>query len=140
MESKDRTYGALGIAILVWMGSMAVLAIAGLATGVWRLSDLSGRAGAAFLSGFGVMAIVGTFLLVGGSVFLWKRYGLVTPIIGLVCYAAYWAFLGVITNAGVSALYVGIMYGLYAPIGIAILAVLEWTLRMIRPRRPESAG
>jgi hypothetical protein len=140
VKFENRTYRALGIAVLVWMGSIATLAIAGLVTGVWRLSDLSGRAGAAFLSEFGVITIVGTFLFVGGSVFLWQRYGLIAPSIGLVCYVVYWGLLGVLTTAGVSALYVGAMYGLYAPIGIAILAALEWALRMVWPRQSESAG
>jgi hypothetical protein len=121
MEFKDHTYRALGIAILVWAGSMATLGVAGLATSVWRLSDLWGRAGTAFLSEFGVIVIVGTFLLIGGPVFLWKRYGFIAPIIGLACYVAYWAFFGVMMGAGVSALYVGTMYGLYAPVGIAVL-------------------
>ncbi|HET7324065.1 MAG TPA: hypothetical protein VFJ06_07025 [Halococcus sp.] len=140
MEFKDRTHRALGVAILVWTGSVAALAVAGLATGVWRLSDLWGRAGAAFLSEFGLVTIVGTFLLVGGPVFLWKRYGLVAPIIGLACYVAYWTFLGILTGAGVSALYVGSMYGLFALVGIAVLTVLEWTLRAVRLRWLESAG
>jgi hypothetical protein len=140
MEFKDRTHHALGVAIFVWVGSMATLAVAGLATGVWRLSGLWGQAGATFLSEFGLMAIVGTFLLVGGPVFLWKRYGLIAPIICLVCYVVYWAFLGITTGAGVSALYVAIMYGLYALVGIPILAFLEWALRTVRLRRPESAG
>ncbi len=113
---------------------MAALAVAGLATSVWHLSDLGGRAGAAFLSEFGLMAIVGTFLLVGGPVFLWTRYELIAPIIGLVCYVAYWAFLGRTTGVGVSSLYVGIMYGLFALAGIAILTVLEWILRSVRQR------
>jgi hypothetical protein len=138
MKIKDRTRRALGIAVLAWGGSMAALVIAGLATGVWRLSDLWGRAGAAFLSEFGIMAIVGTFLLVGGPVFLWERYELLAPIIGLACYIAYWSFLGVTTGVGVSALYVAIMYGLYAPVGIAVLTVLEWGLRTVRQQQSES--
>lgn len=140
MVVEDRTRRALGIAVLAWGGSMAALAVAGLATSVWHLSDLWGRAGAAFLSEFGLMAIVGTFLLVGGSVFLWARYELIAPIIGLVCYVAYWAFLGMTTGVGVSALYVGIMYGLFALAGIAILTVLEWILRSVRQRRLDPAG
>lgn len=140
MVFKDRTRRALVIAILVWIGSMVLLAVAGLATRVWRLSDLWGRAGAAFLSEFGLIAIVGTFLLVGGPVFLWKRYELVTPIIGLACYVVYWVSLGITTGAGVSALYVAIMYGLYALIGIAVLTILEWGLRTARVRWTKSAG
>jgi hypothetical protein len=38
----------------------------------------------------------------------------------------------------VAALYVAIMYGLYALVGIAVLTVLEWALRTVRPRRSES--
>lgn len=60
-------------AVLTWGGSMAALAVAGIATSVWRLSGLWGQAGVAFLSGFGLIAIVGTVLLVGGPVFLWAR-------------------------------------------------------------------
>ncbi|UPM44957.1 hypothetical protein [Halocatena salina] len=135
MVIKDRTRRALGIAVLTWGGSMAALVVAGLATSVWRLSDLWGLAGVAFLSEFGVIAIVGTFLLVGGPVFLLARYELLAPIIGLVCYIAYWAILGMTTGVGVSALYVGIMYGLFALAGIAVLTVLEWILRAARQRR-----
>lgn len=137
MVVVDRTRRAFGIALLTWGGSMAALAVTGLMTGVWHFSDLWGRAGAAFLSEFGLMAIVGTFLLVGGPVFLWARYELIAPIIGLVCYIAYWAFLGITTGVGVSALYVGIMYGLFALAGIAVLTALEWVLRSVRQRRPE---
>lgn len=139
MVVTDRTRRALSIAVLTWGGSIAALAVAGLATSVWHLSDLWGRTGAAFLSEFGVMAIIGTFLLVGGPVFLWARYDLIAPIIGLVWYIAYWAFLGMTTGVGVSALYVGIMYGLYALVGIAVLTVLEWILRSVRQRRLEPA-
>ena len=119
---------------------MVALTVAGLVTGVWRLSDLWGQAGAAFVSEFGMIALVGTFLLIGGPIFLWERYELIAPIIGFACYVAYWAYLGVTAGTGVSALYVGIMYGLYAPIGIAILAVLEWSVRSVWQRRPESIG
>jgi hypothetical protein len=139
MRFKDRTRRAFAVAILVWIGSMVMLAVAGLATGVWRLSDLWGYAGAAFVSEFGVVVIIGTFLLVGGPVFLWKRYGFIAPIIGLACYAAYWVFFGMM-GTGVSALYVGLMYGLYVPAGIAVLAILEWALRTVRVRWSESAG
>lgn len=134
MKLKDSTRRALGVAILVWVGSMTALAVAGLTTDVWRLSDLWGRPGAAFLSEFGLIAIVSTFLLVGGPVFLWTRWGFIAPIIGLACYIAYWAYLGVTTGAGVSALYVGIMYGMFAFVGIAILTILEWTLRTVQLR------
>jgi hypothetical protein len=140
MKIRDRTRRALGIAVLAWGGSMAALAIAGLATSVWRLPDLWGRAGPAFLSEFGILATIGTFLLVGGPVFLWERYEFLAPLIGLACYIAYWTFLGIATGVGVSALYVAIMYGLYASIGIAVLTVLEWTLRMVRQRHPESVS
>ncbi|WP_049998561.1 hypothetical protein [Halococcus sediminicola] len=140
MEFKDRTRSALKIAVLVWGGSLAALTVAGLVTDVWRLSDLWGQAGAVFLSEFGILVVVGTFLLIGGPIFLRERYELIAPIIGLACYVAYWSFLGVTTGAGVSALYVAIMYGLYAPIGIAILAVLEWSLRSVRQQRPKSIG
>ena len=140
MEFKDRTRSALKIAVLVWGGSLAALTVAGLVTDVWRLSDLWGQAGAVFLSEFGILVVVGTFLLIGGPIFLRERYELIAPIIGLACYVAYWSFLGVATGAGVSALYVAIMYGLYAPIGIAILAVLEWSLRSVRQQRPKSIG
>lgn len=140
MEFKDRTRSALKIAVLVWGGSLAALTVAGLVTDVWRLSDLWGQAGAVFLSEFGILVVVGTFLLIGGPIFLRERYELIAPIIGLACYVAYWSFLGVATGAGVSALYVAIMYGLYAPIGIAILAVIEWSLRSVRQQRPKSIG
>ncbi|RRJ28921.1 hypothetical protein [Halocatena pleomorpha] len=138
MVINDRTRRAITAAVLTWAGGMAVLAVAGLAAGVWRLSDLWDRAGAAFLSEFGLIAIVGTFLLVGGPVFLRIRYALVAPIIGFVCYVAYWAFLGVTTGVGVSALYVGILYGPYALVGIAVLTALEWVVRLGRQRRVES--
>ena len=140
MDIKGRTWRALGIAVLMWGGSMAVLAVAGLLTGVWRLSDLWGRAGSAFLSEFGVIVIIGTLLLVGGPVFLWERNQFIAPIIGLACYFAYWTVFGVTTGTGVSALYVAIMYGLYAPVGLAVLAVLEWSLRSVRQQQPESIG
>ena len=140
MEFKDRTRSALKIAVLVWGGSLAALTVAGLVTDVWRLSDLWGQAGAVFLSEFGILVVVGTFLLIGGPIFLRERYELIAPIIGLACYVAYWSFLGVTTGAGVSALYVAIMYGLYASIGIAILAVIEWSLRSVRQQRPKSIG
>jgi hypothetical protein len=140
MRFKDCTLRVLAVAIFVWIGSMVMLGVAGLATGVWRLSDLWGHAGAAFLGEFGLIMTVGTFLLVGGPVFLWKRYELVSPVTGLACYFVYWACLGIITGAGVSALYLAIMYGLYyALAGIAVLTILEWTLRMIRVRWTESA-
>ena len=135
MKLKGLTRHALGVAILVWIGSMIALAVAGLATDVWRLSDLWGRAGAAFLGEFGLIAVVGTFLFVGGPVFLWSRWGLTAPIIGLACFIAYWAYLGVTTGTGVSALYVGVMYGMYALVGLGILAILEWGLRTVRLRR-----
>jgi hypothetical protein len=140
MEFEDRTRRALGVAILVWAGCMAALAGGGLVTGVWHLSDLWGRAGATFLSEFGLIATVGTFLLVGGPVYGWLRYGLVAPVFGLVCYVAYWASLGVTLDVGFSALYVGVMYGPFALAGIAILTGLEQALRTVRPRQPESAG
>lgn len=105
MEFKDRTRSALKIAVLVWGGSLAALTVAGLVTDVWRLSDLWGQAGAVFLSEFGILVVVGTFLLIGGPIFLRERYELIAPIIGLACYVAYWSFLGVTTGAGVSALY-----------------------------------
>jgi hypothetical protein len=140
MEFKDRTRRALSTAILMWGGSMAALAVAGLATNVWRLSDLWGRAGATFLSEFGLLAIVGTFLLVGGPVFLWKRDGLIAPISGIACYIAYWAVLGAAAGVGVSALYVAVLYGPYALVGIAVLTLCEWVLRTVRLRRSESVG
>jgi hypothetical protein len=140
MESGDRTRRALSVAILVWTGSMAALAGGGLVAGVWHLSDLWGRAGAAFLGEFGLLATVGTFLLVGGPVYVWLRYGLVAPVLSLVCYVAYWAYLGITLNVGFSALYVSVMYGPLALAGIAVLTGLEQTLRTVRPRQPESAG
>jgi hypothetical protein len=140
METGDHTRRALGIASLVWAGSMAALAGSGLVTGVWHLSDLWGRAGAAFLGEFGLIATVGTFLLVAGPVYGWLRYGLVAPGLGLVCYVAYWASLGVTMDVGVSALYVGVMYSPFALAGIAVLTGLEQALRTVRPRGPESAG
>lgn len=140
MRLKDRTRRALAVAILVWIGSMVVLAVAGLATEIWRLSDLWGHGGA-FLSEFGLIAIIGTFLLVGGPVFLWKQYELITPITTIVCYFVYWALIGVTTGSGVSALYVGIMYGFYYALGgIAVLTILEWGLRTVRVRWTKSVG
>ena len=135
MKLKGSTRHALNVAILVWVGSMIALAVAGLATDVWRLSDLWGQAGATFLGEFGLIAVVGTFLFVGGPVFLWSRWELIAPIIGLAWYTAYWAYLGVTTAAGVSALYIEVMYGMYAFVGLGVLAILEWGLRTVRLQR-----
>ena len=135
MKLKSPTRHALNVAILVWVGSMIALAVAGLATDVWRLSDLWGQAGATFLGEFGLIAVVSTFLFVGGPVFLWSRWEFIAPIIGLACYTAYWAYFGVTTAAGVSALYVGVMYGMYAFVGLGGLAIIEWGLRTVRLQR-----
>lgn len=128
MDFKDRTSHALGIAVLVWAVCMTILAIAGLATGVWHLSDLWSR-GIDFLIEFGLMASLGTFLLVGGPVFLWQQNELIAPISGLVCYVAFWVVIAM--GGGISALYVAILYGPYALVGFALLAICEWILRTV---------
>ena len=140
MALQPATRRALIAAVVVWAVSMATLAIGGLATGVWRLSDLWGRAGAAFLGEFGLVATVGSFLLVGGPVFLWRRDGIVSPLLALGCYVAYWAYLGVTTGVGFSALYVAVMYGVLAIAGLSVLASVEWALRRVRPGEPRGTG
>ena len=140
MEPTPSGRRALGAAVLAWAGSMVVLALGGLATGVWHLSDLWGRAGAAFVGEFGLLATVGTFLLVGGPVYAWQRYGLVAPLLGLGCYVAYAAYVGVSTEVGFSALYVAVMYAPLGLVVLALLAPLEWALRRVRPARGHSTG
>lgn len=131
---------ALVSALLAWAVSVAALALGGLATGVWHLSDLWGRAGAAFVGEFGLLATVGTFLLVGGPIYLWQRYGLVAPSMALVCYVAYFAYIGTSTGVGFSALYVAVMYGPLALVAFGVLAPVEWALRSLRPGGGHSPG
>lgn len=126
---------ALRIALAVWGASLALLALGGLLTGVWRVADLWGRAGEAFVGEFGLLATVGTFLMVGGPVYLWQRYGLVAPLLGLLGWVAYFASLGVTSGVGFSALYVAVMYGPLVVVGLGVLAALEWTLRSLRRTR-----
>lgn len=129
---------ALVAATLVWAGSMTALALGGLATGVWHLPDLWGRAGGAFLGEFGLLATVGTFLLVGGPVYVWQRYGLVAPLLALVGWVVYFAYLGASTGVGFSALYVAVMYAPLVLAGLGALPPVEWALRRFRPGRDAS--
>ena len=140
MALQPATRRAIVAAVVVWAVSMAALAVGGLATGVWRLSDLWGRAGAAFLGEFGLLATVGSFLLIGGPVLLWQRERVVAPLIALVCYVAYFAYLGASADVGFSAMYVAVMYGPLAIVGMSVLASLEWALRRVRPGEPRETG
>jgi hypothetical protein len=128
MEPRTESRRALGAAVLIWASSIAVLAFGGLATGVWRISDLWEHAGAAFLSDFGLLTIVSTFFLIGGSVFLWLRYNLIVPVFMLICY------VGVAASGGFSGLYIAAMYSPFVLVGLVVLTLVEWVLRTVWPQ------
>ena len=133
-EDGSRPDASTAAAILggvaAWAAVSFLTLLAGLGAGVWRLSDLTTRAGA--IPDLAPSAAL-TLLLVGGPVAAFLRWGLVAPLALLLLYAGGWAAFGLATGfGGVAGLFVA---GLYAGLALPVVAaagVAEWALRRWR--------
>ncbi len=122
--------------VAAWAAVALLALLAGLATGVWRLSDLTTRLGPATLSDFAPTAGA-TLLLVGGPVAAYLRYGLVAPLSLVALYAGGWATFGLATGfGGVAGLFVAALYGPFALPVVAAAGAAEHLLRSWRRGRP----
>ena len=118
--------------VAAWAAVSLLVLLAGLGTGVWRLSDLTTRLGA--LPDFAPTAGA-TLLLVGGPVAAYLRYGLVAPLWLLALYAVGWAAFGFATGfGGVAGLFVAALYGFLALPVVAAAGAAEYALRSWRRR------
>lgn len=120
---------ALGEAAVAWLAVLAVSLGAGLAAGVWRLSDLWTTPWVAELD-LVAYGAVGTVLLVGAPVVLYRRYELVLPLVGLVAYLGYWVVVaGFSVGNPARGPFYAFLYSFLFVGAIPVLAAVEYVLR-----------
>ncbi|MFB6106588.1 MAG: hypothetical protein ABEJ70_06415 [Halobacteriaceae archaeon] len=121
---------ALRDGLVVWAGTLLVLFVAGLLTGVWRLADVGGAATDELVGPLLPWMAATTALLVGGPVVAYRWRGLVAPLVGLGLYATFWLVTGVRT--GVGPVRAGFAALLYAGFGVGVVAGLALLELLVR--------
>lgn len=120
---------ALGEAGAVWLVVLVVSLVAGLSAGVWRLSDLWTTPWSAEL-GLVAYGAAGTALLVGAPVVLYRRYGLVLPLVGLVAYLGYWVVVaGFSVGNPARGPFYAFLYSVLFVGAVPVLAAVEYVVR-----------
>ncbi len=141
--TRTDTASAVTSGLLAWAVVVGVVLAAGLVTGIWVPGDVSAHADE-LLSFFGLQYLATTVLLVGGPVAVYRRYGLVTPLLGLLVYFGVWVVYGVSSGfGGVRSLYIAFLYGGFGLVGLVVVGLLESVLRALLPgrsRRPNGNG